>query len=91
MEIRRAAEGIRWPREKLCKELRQSPEGADCLCRQYDGAEGYYLVGDDGHASAYYRDRSDAVAALKRAPAPPPAESAPPAETPTTLFPEVTP
>ena len=66
--IRRAAEGgaaprggIRWPALKLCERRRVAPEGIACICRTYDGAEGYYVLEGDGHACSYYKDRKDAL------------------------------
>ena len=63
MNIRVSCIVLRWPSVKSCVALRAGP-GPDCLCRVYDRQNGYYLVGDDGHAVAYYSDHAAAVNAL---------------------------
>lgn len=63
MKILSSSSRIVWPKAKACVALRASA-GPDCLCGRYDRQRGYYLLGDDGHAVAYYSDHAAAVNAL---------------------------
>lgn len=59
--LRRATERIRWKPERECRRLRGDPEAtADCICRAYDGAGGYYVI-VDGHARGYALERKEAL------------------------------
>jgi hypothetical protein len=67
-DIRRADDGIRWPPAKECAQLRAAEGTPECICRTYDGMDGYYLVDDaTRHAFAYYKNRADAVRRLTHA------------------------